>query len=199
MQEDPACGPLLDAVAVKELFPPRFTKANLVKNNGFEEGPHLLINSSHGVLLPPKQKDLTSPLAGWIIESVKAVKFIDSKHFNIPFGRAAVELVAGRESALAQVIRTVPNKVYNVAFTVGDAKNICHGSMMVEAFAAKGTMKAPFKSEGKGKFKTFKFQFKAVSYRTRLTFFSSFYHTRTNDYGTLCGPVLDEVRVFTAA
>ncbi|CAA2960631.1 uncharacterized protein LOC111391557 [Olea europaea var. sylvestris] len=198
MQEDPACGPLLDAVAVKELFPPRFTKANLVKNNGFEEGPHLLINSSHDVLLPPKQKDLISPLPGWIIESVKAVKFIDSKHFNIPFGRVAVELVAGRESAIAQVIRKVPNKVYNVAFTVGDAKNNCHGSMMVEAFAAKGTMKAPFKSEGKGKFKTFKFQFKAISHRTRLTFFSSFYHTRTNDYGTLCGPVLDEVWVFTA-
>ncbi|KAL2491610.1 hypothetical protein Adt_27238 [Abeliophyllum distichum] len=199
MQEDPACGPLLDAVAIKELFPPMFTKVNLVKNNGFEEGPHLLINSSHGVLLPPKQKDMTSPLPGWIIESIKAVKFIDSEHFNVPFGRAAVELVAGRESAIAQVIRTIPNKVYNVAFTVGDAKNNCHGSMMVEAFAGKGTMKAPFKSEGKGKFKTFSFQFKAISDRTRLTFFSSFYHTRINDYGTLCGPVLDEVRVFHAA
>ncbi|KAL0349355.1 UNVERIFIED_CONTAM: hypothetical protein Sangu_1163300 [Sesamum angustifolium] len=59
-QEDPACGPLLDAVAIKELFPPSPTGVNLVKNNGFEEGPHLLINSSHGVLLPPKQEDLTS-------------------------------------------------------------------------------------------------------------------------------------------
>ncbi|KAH6814353.1 DNA-directed RNA polymerase subunit beta [Perilla frutescens var. frutescens] len=199
MQEDPACGPLLDAVAIKELFPPRPTRVNLVKNNGFEEGPHLLINSSHGVLLPPKQEDLTSPLPGWIIESLKAVKFIDSQHFNVPYGKAAVELLAGRESAIAQIIRTVPDKTYTLAFVVGDAKNGCHGSMMIEAFAAQEAMKAAFKSEGKGKFSTYSFQFTAESNRTRLTFFSSFYHTRINDYGTLCGPVLDEVRVLPAA
>ncbi|EYU20209.1 hypothetical protein ABFS82_14G167300 [Erythranthe guttata] len=199
MQEDPACGPLLDAVAIKELFPPKPSRVNLVKNEGFEEGPHLLMNSSHGVLLPPKQEDLTSPLPGWIIESLKAVKFIDAKHFNVPFGKSAVELVAGRESAIAQIIRTVPNKVYNLSFVVGDAKNGCHGSMLVEAFAAKTTAKAPFKSEGKGKFSTYSFQFTAVSDRTRLTFFSSFYHTRIDDFGSLCGPVLDEVRVFPAA
>lgn len=157
-----------------------------------------MLNSSHGVLLPPKQQDLTSPLPGWIVESLKAVKFIDAKNFNVPFGKAAVELLAGRESAIAQVIRTIPNKAYNLTFSVGDAKNGCHGSMMVEAFAAKATMKAPYKSQGQGKFKTYSFQFTAVSDRTRLTFFSSFYHTRVNDYGTLCGPVLDEVRVFPA-
>ncbi|KAL8542249.1 hypothetical protein ACS0TY_003206 [Phlomoides rotata] len=199
MQEDPACGPLLDAVAIKELFPPFPSRDNLVKNHGFEEGPHLLINSSHGVLLPPKQEDLTSPLPGWIIESLKAIKFIDSKHFNVPFGKAAVELLAGRESAIAQIIRTVPNKAYNLTFTVGDAKNGCHGSMLVEAFAAKETFKAPFKSEGKGKFSTLSFHFTAISDRTRLTFYSSFYHTKINDYGALCGPILDEVRVIPAA
>lgn len=170
----------------------------MVKNGGFEEGPHLLINSTHGVLLPPKKEDLTSPLPGWLIESLKAVKFIDMKHFNVPSGRSAVELVAGRESAIAQVITTVPNKVYNLKFAVGDAKNGCHGSMMVEAFAAKSVMKAPFKSEGKGKFQRFSFQFTATSDTTRLTFFSSFYHTKAKDYGTLCGPVLDEVQVLPA-
>ncbi|XP_075475193.1 protein TEEBE-like [Primulina tabacum] len=198
-QENPACGPLLDVVAIKELSPPGFTKANLVKNHGFEEGPRLLINSSNGVLLPPKQEDVTSPLPGWIIESLKAVKFIDSKHFNVPFGQAAVELLAGRESAIAQVIRTVPKKVYTLTFSVGDAKNGCHGSMLVEAFAAKSSMKAPFQSEGKGKFKTYNFQFTAILNRTRLTFFSSYYHTKIDDFGTLCGPVLDEVCVFPAS
>ncbi|KAG8363611.1 hypothetical protein BUALT_Bualt19G0040500 [Buddleja alternifolia] len=195
VQEDPACGPLLDAVAIKELFPPMPTKENLVKNNGFEEGPHLLFNSTYGVLLPPKQQDTTSPLPAWIIESLKAVKFIDSRHFNVPVGKAAVELLAGRESAIAQVIRTVPNKRYNLSFFVGDAKNGCHGSMMIEAFAAKMTMKAPFVSQSKGEFKNFSFQFTATSIRTRLTFFSSFYHTKKHDFGSLCGPVLDEVRV----
>lgn len=223
-QEDPACGPLLDAVAIKELFIQKPTRgflitaifltesflmlifmsefciaaANLVRNAGFEEGPHLLTNSSHGVLLPPKQEDLTSPLPGWIIESLKAVKFIDSEHFNVPSGKSAVELVAGRESAIAQVIRTIPNKAYNLKFAVGDAKNGCHGSMMIEAFAANATMKAPFKSAGKGKFQAFSFPFTATSYRTRLTFFSSYYHTTIKDMGTLCGPVLDEVQVVPA-
>ncbi|XP_050210642.1 protein DUF642 L-GALACTONO-1,4-LACTONE-RESPONSIVE GENE 2-like [Mercurialis annua] len=199
VQEDPACGPLIDAVAIKELFPPRPTRYNLVKNAGFEEGPHRFLNSSNGVLLPPRQQDLASPLPGWIIESLKAVKFIDSKHFNVPFGLAAVELVAGRESAIAQITRTVPNKVYTLTFSVGDAKNGCHGSMMVEAFAAKDTFKVPFESQGMGKFKTVSFKFKAVSARTRITFYSSYYHTRVDDFGSLCGPVLDEVKVFPAA
>ncbi|KAL3537472.1 hypothetical protein ACH5RR_000838 [Cinchona calisaya] len=196
VQEDPSCGPLLDAVAIKELFPPMPTRVNLCKNGDFEEGPYRLINSSHGVLLPPRQEDSTSPLPGWLIESLKAVKFIDFVHFNVPSGHAAIELVAGRESAIAQILRTVPNKVYNLTFSVGDAKNGCHGSMMVEAFAAKSTLKVPFESVGKGQFKTVSFQFTSISIRTRITFYSSFYHTRVDDYGTLCGPVVDNVKVF---
>lgn len=196
VQEDPKCGPLIDAVAIKELLPPRPTRLNIVKNGGFEEGPHRLFNSSNGVLLPPRQEDITSPLPGWIIESLKAVKFIDNKHFNVPSGVAAIELVAGRESAIAQILRTIPNKLYSLSFAIGDAKNGCHGDMMVEAFAAKDTLKAPFKSEGKGKSKVVSMKFKALSARTRVTFYSSYYHTRADDFGSLCGPVIDEVRVF---
>lgn len=195
VQEDPKCGPLIDAVAIKELLPPRPTRFNLVKNGGFEEGPHRLFNSSNGVLLPPRQEDITSPLPGWIIESLKAVKFIDAKHFNVPSGVAAIELVAGRESAVAQILRTIPNKLYNLSFAIGDAKNGCHGDMMVEAFAGKETLKAAFKSVGKGKWKTVSMKFTAISARTRLTFYSSYYHTRVDDFGSLCGPVIDEVKV----
>ncbi|CAI0404593.1 unnamed protein product [Linum tenue] len=67
--------------------------------------------------------------------------------------------------------------------------------MMVEAFAAKDTFKAPFVSEGKGKFKTVSFKFTAMEARTRITFYSSYYHTRIDDFGSLCGPVIDQVRV----
>ncbi|XP_024984538.1 uncharacterized protein LOC112520390 [Cynara cardunculus var. scolymus] len=195
VQEDPKCGPLIDAVAIKELLLPRPTRFNLVKNGGFEEGPHRLFNSTSGVLLPPKQQDVTSPLPGWIIESQKAVKFINSNNFNVPSGVAAIELVAGRESAVAQILRTIPNKLYNLSFAIGDAKNACHGDMMVEAFAGKDTLKAKFKSEGKGKWKTVNMKFRAISARTRLTFYSSFYHTRIDDTVSLCGPVIDEVKV----
>ena len=169
---------------------------NLAKNGDFENGPHVFKNFSTGILLPPKQLDLISPLPGWIIESLKPVKYIDKKHFFVPSGFAAIELVAGRESTIAQIIRTIPNKFYNLTFTIGDAKNACHGSMMVEAFAAKETLKVPYESQGKGGFKIASFKFQAISARTGITFFSAHYHTRLHDYGHMCGPVLDNVRVF---
>ncbi|KAJ0623069.1 putative Galactose-binding-like domain superfamily [Helianthus annuus] len=197
VDEDPKCGPIIDAVAIKELLPPRPTRFNLVKNGGFEEGPQALTNSSTGVLLPPRQQDITSPLPGWIIESIKAVKLIDSKHFAVPSGASAIELIAGRESAVAQIIRTIPNKHYKLTFAIGDSKNFCPGDMMVEAFAAKDTLKAPFKSEGKGKWKMVSMEFKATSKRTRLSFYSSFYHTRVDDTVSLCGPVIDQVTVLS--
>ncbi|CAN1342345.1 Protein DUF642 L-GALACTONO-1,4-LACTONE-RESPONSIVE GENE 2 [Linum perenne] len=195
-QEDPTCGPLVDAVTIRELFPPRPTRDNLVKNPSFEEGPRRpLMNSTNGVLLPPKQEDTVSPLPGWIIESLKAVKYIDAKHYNVPSGQSAVELVAGRESAIAQILRTVPNKVYSLSFTVGDGRNECHESMTVVAFAAKETFTVPFESKGKGEVKRVSFKFTAISTRTRLTFFSSQYHTRKDDFVSLCGPVVDQVVV----
>ncbi|XP_076884433.1 protein TEEBE-like [Bidens hawaiensis] len=196
VQEDPACGPLLDAVAIKEMLPLRYTKGNLVKNGGFEIGPHVFKNFSTGVLLLPKIHDVVSPLPGWIVESLKPAKYIDSKHFQVPEGQAAIELVGGRETAIAQIIRTVPKKLYRLSFTIGDAKNGCHRSMMVEAFAAKETLKVKYESIGKGGFKTASFKFQAISNRTKLTFYSAFYHTKLNDYGHFCGPVLDDVKVF---
>ncbi|KAI3507558.1 hypothetical protein L1887_22546 [Cichorium endivia] len=196
VQEDPTCGPLLDAIAIKEMAPLRYTKEALVKNGGFEIGPHVFKNFSTGVLLLPKIHDIISPLPGWIVESLKPVKYIDSKHFQVPEGHAAIELVGGRETAISQIIRTVPKNLYKLSFTIGDAKNGCHGSMMVEAFAAKETLKVKFESLGKGGFKTASFKFHAISDRTRLTFFSAFYHTKLNDYGHFCGPLLDDVKVF---
>ncbi|PKA54269.1 hypothetical protein AXF42_Ash000102 [Apostasia shenzhenica] len=196
VQEDPACGPLIDAVAIKELVPQVPTADNLVRNGGFEIGPHVFKNSTSGTLLPPKQEDASSPLPGWIIESLKAAKFIDSAHFSVPFGRFAVELVAGRESAIAQVIRTDPNKLYNLTFAVGDANNSCHGTMLLEAYAANSTLKFPFHSRGNGRFSLAYLKFKPLGPRTRITFFSSFYHTKLNDPGSLCGPVVDQVRVY---
>ncbi|XP_071740880.1 protein TEEBE-like [Rutidosis leptorrhynchoides] len=195
VQEDPACGPLLDAIAIKEMLPLKYAKGNLVKNGGFEIGPHVFKNYSTGVLLLPKLHDVISPLPGWIIESLKPAKYIDSKHFHVPEGLAAIELIGGRETAIAQIIRTISNKLYKLSFTIGDAKNNCHGSMMVEAFAGNETLKVKYESTGKGGFKVASFKFQANSDRTRITFFSAFYHTKVNDYGNFCGPVVDDVKV----
>lgn len=166
-----------------------------MKNGNFEIGPHVFKIFSTGVLLLPKIHDVVSPLPAWIIESLKPVKYIDNKHFSVPSRFAAIELVGGRESAIAQIIRTIPNKFYNLTFAIGDAKNACNGSMVVEAFAAKQTLKVPFASNGKGEFITASLKFQATSNRTRLTFYSANYHTKLHDYGQLCGPVLDSVTV----
>lgn len=168
---------------------------NLLKNGNFEEGPYVFPNTSWGVLIPPHIEDKHSPLPGWIIESLKAVKYIDSDHFSVPEGKRAIELVAGKESAIAQVVYTIPGRDYVLSFTVGDANNYCEGSLIVEAFAGKDTTKVPYASKGKGGFIRAMLRFKAISNRTRVMFLSTFY-TMTNDHsGSLCGPVIDDVRL----
>ncbi|XP_021828704.1 uncharacterized protein LOC110769107 isoform X2 [Prunus avium] len=197
VEEDPACGPLIDSIAIRTLYPPRATNKNLLKNAGFEEGPYMFPNASWGVLIPPNIEDDHSPLPGWMVESLKAVKYIDSNHFSVPEGKRAVELVAGKESAIAQVARTIPGKTYVLSFSVGDASNSCEGSMIVEAFAGRDTVKVPYESKGKGGFKRAVLKFVAVSTRTRVMFLSTYYTMRSDDFSSLCGPVLDDVKLLS--
>lgn len=53
MEDDPACGPLIDDIAIKELFLPPYIGGNLVKNGDFEEGPLMLglalLSSAHTI------------------------------------------------------------------------------------------------------------------------------------------------------
>ncbi|XP_061346254.1 BIIDXI-like protein At5g11420 [Gastrolobium bilobum] len=200
VQDDAACGPLIDFIALRTLYPPRLTNRNIFKNGGFEEGPYVFPNTSWGVLIPPNIVDLNehSPLPGWIVESLKAVKYIDSEHFSVPQGRRAVELVGGKESAIAQVARTIPGKTYVLSFAVGDAGDSCEGSLSVEAFAGKDTIKVPYESKGKGGFKRAALKFVAVSPRTRIVFLSTFYTMRSDDLSSLCGPVIDDVILLSA-
>lgn len=168
-----------------------------MKNGNFEEGPYVFPTASWGVLIPPNIEDDHSPLPGWMIESLKAVKYIDSDHFAVPEGKRGVELVAGKESALSQVVFTIPNRVYVLSFSVGDANNSCEGSMVVEAFAGLDTVKVPYESKGKGGFKRAKLRFKAISKRTRVMFLSTYYTMKNDNTGSLCGPVLDDVKLLS--
>ncbi|CAN1812641.1 Protein DUF642 L-GALACTONO-1,4-LACTONE-RESPONSIVE GENE 2 [Linum perenne] len=127
VEEDPACGPLIDAVAIRALYPPRPTN----------------------------------------------------------------------KSAIAQIARTIPGKTYTLSFSVGDASNACAGSMLVEAFAGKANLKVPYTSNGKGGFKRAVLRFVAASDRTRVMFYSSFYHMRNDDLSSLCGPVIDDVKLLS--
>ncbi|KAI4377627.1 hypothetical protein MLD38_015224 [Melastoma candidum] len=193
VEEDPACGPLIDSVAIRALYPPRATNRNLIKNGDFEEGAYIFRKASWGVLIPPNIEDDHSPLPGWMVDSLKAVKYIDSDHFSIPKGRRAIELVAGKESSISQVVRTTPGRAYALSFLVGDANNACEGSMIVEAFAGRETLKVPYESKGKGGYKRAVLRFRAVSTRMRIMFYSTYYTMRSDDYSSLCGPVVDDV------
>ncbi|CAI9767219.1 unnamed protein product [Fraxinus pennsylvanica] len=128
-----------------------------------------------------------------MIESLKAVKYIDSDHFMVPEGKQAVELMAGGESALAQVVKTLPGKTYDLFFSIGDSKNSCERSMMVEALAGKIIGQFPYESKGNGGFKRTKLRFVTVSSHMRIRFLNTFYHIKID--GSLCGPVIDDVRL----
>ncbi|XWS20375.1 hypothetical protein CRYUN_Cryun31cG0096100 [Craigia yunnanensis] len=198
VEEDAACGPLIDSVALKTLYPPKRTRANLLKNGNFEEGPYIFPKpTSEGVIIPPLIDDDHSPLPGWIIDSLKAVKYIDSEHFSVPEGKRAIELIAGKESSIAQVVKTTIGRSYVLSFAVGDANNACEGSMVVEAFAGKDKVKFSYNSKGKGGFKRAILPFKAESTRTRVMFYSTFYTMKSDNSGSLCGPVLDDVKLLS--
>ncbi|KAL2932387.1 Allergen Act d 3 [Bienertia sinuspersici] len=162
----------------------------------FGQGPYVFHSSSWGVLIPPNIEDSHSPLPAWRIESLKAVKYIDSLHFTVPEGQRAIELVGGKESVIAQTIRTQPGRMYALTFIVGDAGVGCVGPLAIEAFAAKATTKVVYNSKGKGGFTRGKLVFKADKSTTSIRFLSSFY-TMTID-GSMCGPVLDDVKVLHA-
>ncbi|XWS11847.1 hypothetical protein CRYUN_Cryun37aG0036200 [Craigia yunnanensis] len=194
--EDAACGPLIDSVALKTLYPPKRTRANLLKNGNFEEGPYIFTRpTSEGVIIPPHIEDDHSPLPGWIIDSLKAVKYIDSEHFSVPEGKRAIELIAGKESSLSQVVKTTIGRSYALSFAIGDANNTCEGSMVVEAYADKNTVKVSYDSKGKGGFKRAILPFKAESTRTRIMFYSTFYTMKSDNSGSLCGPVVDDAKL----
>ncbi|KAF8703568.1 hypothetical protein HU200_032382 [Digitaria exilis] len=203
VSDDPACGPLLDSFAIKTLQPPQRPKSmdsfylisksdNMLKNGDFEEGPYIFPDAPWGVLVPPLDEDDYSPLSPWmILSSTKSVKYLDAAHgYAVPHGAHAVELVSGMETALAQDVRTVPGRGYRLEFSAGDAGDGCVGSLAVQAYAARGSVRVPYESQGKGGYVRGTLDFAAFANQTRVVFVSMAY-TMKGD-GTLCGPVIDD-------
>uniref|UniRef100_I1PML8 DUF642 domain-containing protein n=1 Tax=Oryza glaberrima TaxID=4538 RepID=I1PML8_ORYGL len=193
VEEDPACGPLIGLVAIKTLPPPHHTRGGTMLRNGdFEEGPYIFADTPWGVLVPPMDEDVHSPLPGWMVMSTtKVVKYVDSARHAVPSGAHAVEMVAGRECAQVQEVATVPGRRYTLSFSVGDAGNGCIGSLAVDAYAARATLKVSYESRGTGGHERAELVFAAVANRTRVVFHSSNHHMKSD--GTLCGPVVDDV------
>ncbi|KAK6158819.1 hypothetical protein DH2020_006133 [Rehmannia glutinosa] len=133
VEEDPACGPLIDSIAIRALYPPKPTSA----------GESLSHRTSRMITLHCQP--------GW--SNPQSRKIHRRGSFLRPHGQRAIELVGGKESAIAQVARTTAGKTYQLTFSVGDASTSCEGSMIVEAFAGRDTVKVPYESKGKGGYK----------------------------------------------
>ncbi|RCV34323.1 hypothetical protein SETIT_7G150800v2 [Setaria italica] len=208
-EEDEGCGPIIDAFAIKTLNMPQPTQNNLLTNGDFEEGPYIPPDCKSGVLVPPMNEDDVSPLPGWMIMSYKkVVKYVDTAHFAVPRGGRAVELVCGVETALVQeVYGTVEGSWYRLEFSVGDAANGCGASadyssspgMKVKAIAGASETTVDVDFRGAGGSTRGKLEFQAPASPTRVVFVSLGYHTKSDNSGTLCGPVVDDVSLVAIA
>lgn len=195
MEDDPTCGPIIDDIAIKKLFVPTKQKDNAVLNGDFEEGPWMFRNASLGVLLPTNLDEETSSLPGWIVESNRAVRYIDSYHFSVPGGKRALELLSGKEGIISQMVPTTPNKPYRMTFSLGHAGDSCKQPLAVMAFAGDQAENVHYTPNANSTFQTADVNFTAKAERTRLAFYSVYYNTRSDDMSSLCGPVVDDVRV----
>ncbi|RDX62946.1 hypothetical protein CR513_58673, partial [Mucuna pruriens] len=196
MEDDPTCGPIIDNIAIKKLFTPDKPKDNAVINGDFEEGPWMFRNTSLGVLLPTNLDEETSSLPGWIVESNRAVRYIDSDHYTVPQGRRAVELLSGKEGIISQMVETTPDKLYSLTFSLGHADDKCKEPLAVMAFAGDQAQNIHYTPNSNSTFQTANLNFTAKADRTRIAFYSIYYNTRSDDMSSLCGPVLDDVRVW---
>ncbi|KAF7017955.1 hypothetical protein CFC21_031308, partial [Triticum aestivum] len=206
--EDPACGPLVDAFAIKTLHPAaQAAGGNLLRNGGFEEGPYVVPGSTCGVLVPPMDEGALSPLPGWVVMSYsKAAKYVDAARHAVPGGSRAVELVAGVEAALVQEVDTVPGSACRMEFSVGDAGDGCVACgpelqpmrVVAAATGAQGAATVEYHSRGTGGHARGALAFTAEGSRTRVVLYSSSYHTMSDGSGSLCGPVVDDVSLVCA-
>lgn len=195
MEDDPTCGPIIDDIAIKKLFVPDKLKDNAVLNGDFEEGPWMFRNESLGVLLPTNLDEETSSLPGWIVESNRPVRYVDSYHFTVPGGKRAIELLSGKEGIISQMVETKPNKPYRMTFSLGHASDACRQPLAVMAFAGDQAQNIHYTPNSNTTFQTSNLNFTAKAERTRIAFYSVYYNTRTDDMSSLCGPVVDDIRV----
>ncbi|XP_054793252.1 protein DUF642 L-GALACTONO-1,4-LACTONE-RESPONSIVE GENE 2-like [Prosopis cineraria] len=196
MEDDPTCGPIIDNIAVKKLFTPDKPKENAVINGDFEEGPWMFRNTSLGVLLPTNLDEETSSLPGWMVESNRAVRYIDSDHYAVPQGRRAIELLSGKEGIISQMVDTKPDKPYTLTFSLGHADDKCKQPLAVMAFAGDQAQNIHYTPNSNSSFQSSSLNFTAKAERTRIAFYSVYYNTRSDDMSSLCGPVVDDVKVW---
>ncbi|KAL0364321.1 UNVERIFIED_CONTAM: hypothetical protein Sangu_0529700 [Sesamum angustifolium] len=186
-----SCWPVVDAFTVKRNGMPRWYEGNMLANGDFEVGPAFLSNSSEGILLNDEPDRLISPLQQWSV--LGTIRYIDSKHYKVPQGKAAVELLSGAPSGI-QVDLKLPTTLtsYMLNFTMGDANDSCVGDFILYVQTGVDVHNFTMRSNGTGSASRHSVRFKADPSRETSIRFYSFNETKASD-GVLCGPVLDNV------
>ena len=94
------------------------------------------------------------------------------------------------------MVATTPEKQYSLMFTVGSAGDSCQAPLAVVAFAGDQAQNFHYTPMGNATHMPANLTFTAQAERTRVAFYSVYYNTRSDDHSSLCGPVVDEVRVW---
>ncbi|XP_057495701.1 protein DUF642 L-GALACTONO-1,4-LACTONE-RESPONSIVE GENE 2-like [Actinidia eriantha] len=115
------CDPIVDTFLITRIGLPRVYSDSMLVNYGFEFGPAFLSQSSEGILLDEELDAQTSPLQQWSV--IGTVKYIDSKHYSVPEGKAAVELVSGAPSGIRTIETLSKDSTYKLEFMVRDAND----------------------------------------------------------------------------
>ncbi|OMO92930.1 hypothetical protein COLO4_17206 [Corchorus olitorius] len=190
------CWPVIDSLLLKSVETLVQGKDNLLLNGGFEFGPEFLSNSTEGILLDSALSPVQSPLRHWAV--VGTVKYIDSKHFFVPHGNAAVEIVSGVSAGIHTELTLTSGSSYNLEFTLGDANDACEGEFIVQVQAGSVVQNFTVRSNGTGLAQKSSLKFDAAGSRATPIGFLSYTTIQTKD-GILCGPVIDDVVLLSSS
>ncbi|KAA8548232.1 hypothetical protein F0562_004507 [Nyssa sinensis] len=117
------------------------------------------------------------------------VKYIDSKHYFVPEGNAAIEIISGVSTGIQTARVLTEGSNYNLEFALGDANDSCVGDFILGVQAGSTVQNFSLQSNGTGSAKKFSMTFKAESSITLFSFLS--YTTSQNQEQVFCGPVID--------
>ncbi|KAF9620669.1 hypothetical protein IFM89_013969 [Coptis chinensis] len=133
------------------------------------------------------------PTCGPIIDDIAIKKLFTP---DKPKGKRAIELLSGKEGIISQMVDTTPQKQYNLIFSLGQAGDKCQQPLAIMAFAGDQAQNIHYLPMANSTYDTANLTFTAKADRTRIAFYSVYYNTRTDDKSSLCGPVVDDVRVW---
>lgn len=142
---------------------------------------------SEGVLLDSEPSLVESALQEW--SPTGTIRYIDSRHYFVPEGNAAIEMISGAGIQTAKALTDGSN--YDLEFMLGDANDSCKGNFTIGVEAGTSAQNFTVQSKGTGSANKYSMKFKAGSSPAPISFQS--YTMVQNGDGVLCGPVIDGV------